>query len=164
MAVDAVVAANAALGLICVLLSVLYLYLRRQVAKDPTVRHQVHAMKRDTAAWALPYSELQFGRELGKGSQGEVFAALLKGTEVAVKRVDTSQVDPEVRATAAQLLGGMTPRLPPSPRRPSHPNHTTHTRHAAAADLTTRRAAASPRSAQPGAHRLSRSFSKSARS
>ena len=99
MAVEPVIAANAALGVVCILLSVLYFYLRRQVAKDPTVRHQVHAMKRDTAAWAVPYSELQFGRELGKGSQGEVFAALLKGTEVAVKRVDTSQVDPEVCRT-----------------------------------------------------------------
>lgn len=89
-------AVNGALAAVVVVLGVVYAFLRRSVAKDPSLRHQVHAMKRDTAEWSVPYAALDFGRELGKGSQGEVFAAKLRGTEVAVKRVDTSAVDPEV--------------------------------------------------------------------
>ena len=42
----------------------------------------------------VPYDELEFGDLLGKGSQGEVYLAQWRGTTIAVKKVDTTNIEP----------------------------------------------------------------------
>jgi hypothetical protein len=37
--------------------------------------HQLRTLRRHTLEWSVDYSELTFGKPLGKGSQGEVFRA-----------------------------------------------------------------------------------------
>lgn len=46
--------------------------------------------------WQIDYKELTIGRLLGKGSQGEVFKAQWRGTEVACKKVDMRKVSPDI--------------------------------------------------------------------
>ena len=63
------------------------------------VASPVYAIKqlaRRTRDFGVAYSELQFGRLLGKGSQGEVFAAQWRGLTVAVKKIDTRTVPDEI--------------------------------------------------------------------
>lgn len=57
---------------------------------------QIKHLKKTTAEFGIKYSELVFGKMLGKGSQGEVFRATWRGSQVAVKKVDTRKVPPEI--------------------------------------------------------------------
>jgi hypothetical protein len=57
---------------------------------------QIKHLKRSTAEFGIRYEELKFGKMLGKGSQGEVFKATWRGSTVAVKKVDTRKVPPEI--------------------------------------------------------------------
>ncbi len=57
---------------------------------------QIKHLKRSTAEFGIRYDELKFGKMLGKGSQGEVFKAIWRGSTVAVKKVDTRKVPPEI--------------------------------------------------------------------
>ena len=57
---------------------------------------QIKHLKKSTAEFGIKYDELKFGKMLGKGSQGEVFKATWRGSTVAVKRVDTRKVPPEI--------------------------------------------------------------------
>jgi serine/threonine protein kinase len=57
---------------------------------------QIKHLKKTTAEFGIKYDELKFGKMLGKGSQGEVFKATWRGSTVAVKRVDTRKVPPEI--------------------------------------------------------------------
>jgi len=57
---------------------------------------QIKHLKRSTAEFGIRYDELKFGKMLGKGSQGEVFKANWRGSTVAVKKVDTRKVPPEI--------------------------------------------------------------------
>lgn len=56
----------------------------------------IQHLKKSTAEFGIKYAELRFGKLLGKGSQGEVFKANWRGSTVAVKKVDTRKVPPEI--------------------------------------------------------------------
>lgn len=63
---------------------------------------QIKHLKKTTAEFGIKYEELKFGKLLGKGSQGEVFKAHWRGSTVAVKKVDTRKVPPEIIEEFAQ--------------------------------------------------------------
>jgi serine/threonine protein kinase len=85
------------LAFLAVALTLGYVLLRRRPKLDvDDPQHQVLALKRRTAEFGLLYSELQFGKLLGKGSQGEVYKAIWRGSNVAVKKIDTRKVQPEI--------------------------------------------------------------------
>jgi len=51
------------------------------------VCEQLRVLKRATADWSIPYEELNFGRLLGKGSQGEVYQAEWRFVPVQIYHV-----------------------------------------------------------------------------
>lgn len=63
---------------------------------------QIKHLKKTTAEFGIKYDELKFGKLLGKGSQGEVFKASWRGSTIAVKKVDTRKVPPEIIEEFAQ--------------------------------------------------------------
>lgn len=63
---------------------------------QPSVHHKesFHSQKvRDD--WEIPYQELEFMAEIGKGSYGVVFQAKWRGQDVAVKKLNGQNVTPE---------------------------------------------------------------------
>lgn len=44
----------------------------------------------------ITYKDIKFSKLLGKGSQGEVYLGQWRGLQVAVKKIDTSVVAPEI--------------------------------------------------------------------
>lgn len=91
---------GALIGIVCLALiglTVAFVHYRRQSLIDPDDPLQtIAALKKTTLEFGIPYNELQFGKLLGKGSQGEVFRATWRASEVAVKKVDTRKVAPEI--------------------------------------------------------------------
>ena len=61
-----------------------------------TPEFQIQQLAKKTRDYGVAYAEIQFGKILGKGSQGEVFLANWRGIAVAVKKVNTSIVPPEI--------------------------------------------------------------------
>jgi len=57
---------------------------------------QIKHLQKSTQEFGIKFHELKFGKMLGKGSQGEVFKATWRGSTVAVKKVDTRKVAPEI--------------------------------------------------------------------
>ena len=56
----------------------------------------IRRLAQRTKDFGVGFGELIFGRLLGKGSQGEVYEAQWRGLLVAVKKVDTRTVAPEI--------------------------------------------------------------------
>jgi hypothetical protein len=77
-------------------LLVLWWYRRRTAAFADTPEFQIQQLAKKTSDYGVAYAEIQFGKLLGKGSQGEVFLADWRGIQVAVKKVDTSIVPPAI--------------------------------------------------------------------
>lgn len=73
---DALLIVTIILAVITFVLLVVWLALKRQAASDDKGPAHLKALKRNTAEFGIQYSELQFGKLLGKGSQGEVFKAM----------------------------------------------------------------------------------------
>ncbi len=49
----------------------------------------------DVGRWEIDPSELELGRELGKGAFGTVFKGKLRGKEVAIKKLNVPDFDEE---------------------------------------------------------------------
>ena len=79
-------------GFLFLVLLALLARLKRTDQADKNTPQHLRALKRSTAEFNIAYSELEFGKLLGKGSQGEVFRAKWRGSEVAVKKIDTRKV------------------------------------------------------------------------
>lgn len=74
----------------------LWWYRRQLVAFADTPEFQIQQLAKKTSDYGVAYAEINFGKLIGKGSQGEVFLAQWRGIDVAVKKVDTSIVPPEI--------------------------------------------------------------------
>lgn len=61
------------------------------------------------AIWDIPYSELEFEKQLGAGAFGSVYLADWHGTEVAVKKLDLSATQIESFKDEAELMKKMRP-------------------------------------------------------
>jgi len=88
----------AAGSVVLLLLSLLALrmYKRHLLDYVASPGYAIKQLARRTREFGVAYAELQFGRLLGKGSQGEVFAAQWRGLTVAVKKIDTRAVPDEI--------------------------------------------------------------------
>eukprot|EP01006_Ploeotia_vitrea_P022552 TRINITY_DN54962_c0_g1_i1.p1 TRINITY_DN54962_c0_g1~~TRINITY_DN54962_c0_g1_i1.p1 ORF type:complete len:777 (+),score=416.56 TRINITY_DN54962_c0_g1_i1:39-2333(+) len=85
------------LAVVALVLSLFYMHVKRLTkSRPPTKRQQIRALKESAQEWAIPFNELDFGKRVGKGSQGEVYRAMWQGTRVAVKKVDTRDVPDDV--------------------------------------------------------------------
>ena len=84
----------AALLLVLLILAIVLIVLKCKMPPVVADVTQLGQLKANTHEFLVPFHELQFGRLLGKGSQGEVYLAQWRGSTVAVKRVDTDKVDP----------------------------------------------------------------------
>jgi hypothetical protein len=93
-----ILAIPAVVVFLALLLSLLILrwYGRRLEAFLDTPDYQIQQLAKKTVDYGVAYAEIQFGKLLGKGSQGEVFLANWRGLAVAVKKVDTRTVPPEI--------------------------------------------------------------------
>jgi RIO-like serine/threonine protein kinase len=68
--------------------------------------------KEALAQWTVPYSDIKFGKEVGKGSFGKVFVGKWNGKKVAIKEAQLE--DPRAREEffkEAFLMLGMTPHV-----------------------------------------------------
>ena len=65
-------------------------------SSDDDPLHRILALRASTGDFLIRYGELVFGKLLGKGSQGEVFRASWRGSDVAVKKIDVRKVQPEI--------------------------------------------------------------------
>jgi hypothetical protein len=57
---------------------IVFAYVRTRKVEQPaanSTENYIKTLKKTTADFGIPYQELKIGRELGKGSQGEVFEA-----------------------------------------------------------------------------------------
>lgn len=85
-------------GFLTIVLVIAFIFVSRKNVpldvEDPN--NEIIALKRRTTEFGITFSELQFGKLLGKGSQGEVFQASWRGSNVAVKKIDTRKIDAEV--------------------------------------------------------------------
>jgi serine/threonine protein kinase len=96
-ALPALVAVLAVLAVLLVVFTVLYfIFKKRREVDTDSPDWQIQMLKRRTRDFGVSYGEMKFGGLLGKGSQGEVFKAWWNGTVVAVKKVDTRKVDPDI--------------------------------------------------------------------
>jgi len=113
---EALIITNAVLGFLALVGLAAYAIIRYMSFKNPSTKRQLHVLKEKNANWIIPYNELRTGKLLGKGSQGEVFQGTWITSEVAVKKVDVGQVDPEIIDEFCQEADIM--------RRLRHPNLT----------------------------------------
>lgn len=74
----------------------IYIYIAYFKVEEYGGNEQIKDIKMQTAEYQMKHSDLQFGRLLGKGNQGEVFFAKYRSTSVAVKKIDCRKVDPDV--------------------------------------------------------------------
>ena len=56
----------------------------------------------DVSRWEIDPSELEIGRELGKGAFGTVLKGKLRGKEVAIKKLNVQEMDEDSLADFKQ--------------------------------------------------------------
>lgn len=71
----------------------------------PAGAENLRALRKKTADFGIRYDELVLGKLLGKGSQGEVFRGMWRGSPVAIKKIDTRKVCPACPACFPVLHG-----------------------------------------------------------
>mmetsp|Transcript_4623 Transcript_4623/g.8855 ORF Transcript_4623/g.8855 Transcript_4623/m.8855 type:complete len:762 (+) Transcript_4623:30-2315(+) len=72
------------------------LYSKSRSAELDVTAEQLDTLKKATSQFNVDFKELTLGKLLGKGSQGEVFAGTWRESEVAIKKIDTRLVSPDI--------------------------------------------------------------------